>query len=217
MTTVETRYAHALFSLSKFILLLLSLIPGALVSGCGRSQKEGEMVAILEKRVTTFDPRVSPDSADERMRQLIFNGLTRKNEKFDPVPDLAEKFEASPDFKTFTFHLRQGIKFHNNHKLSALDVKYTFDTMMAQGFPSAKKVELARELAAVEVGKDDPMAVVLRCNNPCPGLPNIIVPVGIIPEGTSDEQAKKPIGTGPFKFNSYTEDQEVVLASYPEY
>ncbi|HEX8999680.1 MAG TPA: ABC transporter substrate-binding protein, partial [Blastocatellia bacterium] len=78
------------------------------------------------------------------MRQLIFNGLTRKNEKFDPIPDLAESFEASPDQKTFTFRLRQGVKFHNGQKLSALDVKYTFDTMMAQGFASAKRVELAR-------------------------------------------------------------------------
>jgi peptide/nickel transport system substrate-binding protein len=196
--------------------LILFLIVG-LIAGCRRGSSSQEMVMMLEKRVSTFDPRVSADSADERMRQVIFNGLTRKNEKFDPVPDLAEKFEASSDYKMFTFRLRQGIKFHNSQKLSALDVKYTFDTMMAQGFPSAKKVELARELASVDVSKDDPMTVVFHCNNPCPGLPNMIVPVGIIPEGTSDQQGKKPVGTGPFKFDSYTEDQEIVLSSYPEY
>ncbi len=172
---------------------------------------------MLEKRVGTFDPRISADSADERMRQLLFNGLTRKNEKFDPIPDLAERFEASPDYKTFTFHLRPNIKFHNNQKLSALDVKYTFDTMMAKGFPSAKKVELAQELAVIEVGKDDPMTVIFQCKNSCPGLPNMIIPVGIIPEGTGDQQAKKPVGTGPFKFDSFTEDQEVVLSSYQNY
>jgi len=195
--------------------LLIFLI--GLAAGCHRENSGREMVMMLEKRVTTFDPRVSSDSADERMRQLIFNGLTRKDEKFDPVPDLAESFEASPDYKSFTFHLRQGVRFHNQQKLSALDVKYTFDTMMAQGFASAKKVELARELASVEVGKDDPMTVIFRCNNPCPGLPNIILPVGIIPEGTGDQQAKKPVGTGPFKFDSYAEEQEVVLTSNPEY
>jgi len=178
---------------------------------------------MLEKRVTTFDPRVSSDSADERMRQLIFNGLTRKNEKFDPVPDLAESFEPSPDYKSFTFRLRPNVKFHNDRKFSALDVKYTFDTMMAKGFGSAKKVEFTRDvepnkplLASVELGSD-PLVVTFRCNAPCPGLPNMIVPVGIIPEGTSDQQAKKPVGTGPFKFDRYVEDQEVVLHSYPEY
>lgn len=202
-----------------FFLIALAVIP---FSSCRRASSGNELVMMLEKRVSTFDPRVSSDSADERMRQLIFNGLTRKNEKFDPVPDLAESFESSPDFKTFTFRLRQGVKFHNDQKLSALDVKYTFDTMLATGFASAKKVEFTREvapgkplLAAVEVS--DPQTVIFRCNEACPGLPNQIVPVGIIPEGTTDQQAKKPVGTGPFKFESFTEDQEVVLAANAQY
>jgi peptide/nickel transport system substrate-binding protein len=171
---------------------------------------------MLEKRIETFDPRVSSDSAAERMRQLIFNGLTRKDEKFDPIPDLAERFESSPDYKTFTFYLRPNIKFHNGEKLSAADVKYTFDTMMAKGFQSAKKAEIARDLASVELGQD-PQTVLFRCNNPCPGLPNTILPVGIIPADTTDQQAKRPIGTGPFKFESYTEDQEVTLAAFDDY
>lgn len=207
---------HAL-RLPLFILLVTGLL-----SGCGQKNAAGELVMMIEKRINTFDPRISSDSADERMRQLIFNGLTRKNEKFDPVPDLAESFDASPDQKSFTFRLRRDVKFHNGQKLSALDVKYTFDTMMANK-SSAKRVELAREvepgkplLAGVELG-NDPMTVVFRCNVPCPGLPNIILPVGIIAEGTGDQQAKQPVGTGPFKFDNYTEEQEVVLNAYPEY
>lgn len=205
------------------ILLITVVIFVGVFTACRQGSTAGEMAMMLEKRVTTFDPRVSSDSADERMRQLIFNGLTRKDEKFDPIPDLAEKYEASPDNKSFVFHLRQGIKFHNGQKLSALDVKYTFDTMLAGGFASAKKVEFSRMvepgkplLASVELGTD-PLIVTFRCNQPCPGLPNMIIPVGIIPEGTSEQQAKKPVGTGPFRFDSYTEDQEVVLTSYSEY
>lgn len=209
----------------RFITLSITLgLMVALYVGCRRGSSAGDLVMMIEKRITTFDPRVSSDSADERMRQLIFNGLTRKNEKFDPIPDLAESFEASPDFKTFTFKLRPGVKFHNDQKLSALDVKFTFETMMAKGFASAKKVEFGREvapglplLAAIEVSQDDPLKVIFRCNEPCPGLPNMVVPVGIIPEGTSEVQAKKPIGTGPFKFDSFTEDQEVVLTANANY
>lgn len=202
-----------------FFLIILVFVT---TTSCHRASSSNELVMMLEKRVSTFDPRVSSDSADERMRQLVFNGLTRKNEKFDPIPDLAESFESSPDFKTFTFKLRQGVKFHNDQKLSALDVKYTFETMLASGFTSAKKVEFTREvapgkplLAGIEVS--DPQTVIFRCNEACPGLPNQIVPVGIIPEGTTDQQAKKPIGTGPFKFESFTEDQEVVLAANAQY
>jgi peptide/nickel transport system substrate-binding protein len=198
-----------------FLLTVLSLIV-VLTPACRREIPENELVVMLEKRIETFDPRVSSDSAAERMRQLIFNGLTRKDEKFDPVPDLAERFESSPDYKAFTFYLRPNIKFHNGERLSAADVKYTFDTMMASGFQSAKKAELARDLASIELGQD-PQTVLFRCNNPCPGLPNTILPVGIIPAGTTDQQAKRPIGTGPFKFESYTEDQEVTLSAFDEY
>ena len=196
--------------------LLLLIVFSLGVASCKRGSGAGELVMMIEKRIETFDPRVSADSAAERMRQLIFNGLTRKNEKFEPVPDLAESFTASPDYKTYTFKLRSGVKFHNGQALSALDVKYTFDTMLADGFRSAKKVELQRDIEAVELGAD-PMTVIIRCKTPTPGLPNAILPVGIIPQGTTETQPKQPVGTGPFRFESYTEDQEVVLAAFREY
>src|SRR5262249_18421099 len=151
--------------------------------------------------------RASSDSAVERMRQLMFNGLTRKDERFDPIPDLADKIESSPDYKIFTFYLRPNVKFHNGRALSAADVKYTFSTMMAPGFKSSKRAELERDITSIETDPTNPLKVTFRCDNSCPGLPNAILPVGIIPEGTSAQQAKNPVGTGPFKFESYTEDQ----------
>jgi peptide/nickel transport system substrate-binding protein len=191
------------------------LIVSAMLQGCRRGSNPDELVMMIEKRISTLDPRVSSDSANERLRQLIFNGLTRKNENFDPVPDLAERFESSPDFKTFTFYLRPGVKFHNSSPLSALDVKYTFETMLAGDFRSDKKAEFISTLSAIEV--KDPLTVIFHCKDPFPGFANAIVPIGIIPEGTSDQQATRPIGTGPFKFESYTEDQEVSLSANQDY
>ena len=214
MTKVESRYAPKSLSL---ITALISIILATTCAGCRRASREGELVAMLEKRIETFDPRVSSDSAVERMRQLMFNGLTRKDEKFEPVPDLAEKFESSPDYKTFTFRLRPGVRFHNGKTLSAADVKYTFDTMLARGFPSAKRADLERDGVSVNLDPADPLKVTFQCGNPCPGLANTILPIGIIPEGTSEQQAKRPVGTGPFKFEDYTEDQEVVLTAFDNY
>jgi peptide/nickel transport system substrate-binding protein len=174
------------------------------------------MVVMLEKRIETFDPRVSSDSAVERMRQLMFNGLTRKNENFDPVPDLAERYEASPDYKAFTFYLRPSVMFHNGRTLSAADVKYTFDTMMALD-RSDKRADMVRDRVSVELDPANPLKVTFNCESPCPGLANTILPIGIIPEGTSDQQSKRPIGTGPFEFESYQEDQELILTSFNEY
>jgi peptide/nickel transport system substrate-binding protein len=184
--------------------------------GCGRSRGQGEMAAMLEKRIPTFDPRKSSDSAAERMRQLMFNGLTRKDDKFDPAPDLAERFESSSDYKAFTFYLRPNVRFHNGRTLSAADVKYTFDTTLALS-ESDKRADLQRDHVSVELDSTNPLKVTFRCENPCPGLANTILPIGIIPEGTSDQQDKRPVGTGPFKFESYTEDQEVVLSAFDEY
>src|SRR5262245_37976893 len=213
MTKVEIRRRPALFS--PVLLTICSIILMPMESGCRRGGGQGEMVVMLEKRIETFDPRRSVDSAAERMRQLMFNGLTRKDDKFEPAPDLAEKFESSPDYKTFTFYLRPNVKFHNRQALSAADVKYTFDTLLT--IQSAKRADLERDHVSVETDPSNPLKVTLHCENPCPGLANTIVPIGIIPEGTSNEQAKRPVGTGPFKFESYTEDQEVVLTSFDDY
>jgi peptide/nickel transport system substrate-binding protein len=192
-----------------------------LASACRHQPQAGELVMLIEKRIPSFDPRVSSDSAAERMRQLIFNSLTRKNERFEPVPDLAESIEVAPDYKTYTFRLRTAVKFHNGHMLTSRDVKYTFETMMAKGFASDKKGDFVREEGGLPmiafIESPDPHTVIFRCHRPFPGLLNSIVAVGIIPEGSSDQQPKNPVGTGPFKFISYTEDQEVVLAAYDDY
>jgi peptide/nickel transport system substrate-binding protein len=189
------------------------LITSAMLQSCRRGGDPDELVMMIEKRISTFDPRVSSDSANERMRQLIFNGLTRKNDNFDPVPDLAERFESSPDYQTFTFYLRPGVKFHNNSPLSALDVKYTFETMLVLDV-SDKKAEFIDTLMAIEV--KDPLTVIFHCKNPFPGFANAIIPIGIIPEGTSAQQAERPIGTGPFKFES-SDEQEVTLTTNQDY
>src|SRR5262249_12330728 len=111
MTKVEIRRRPAPFSGALLLLFSIVLLP--VESGCRRGGAQGEMTVMLEKRIETFDPRVRSDTAVERMRQLMFNGLTRKDDKFNAVPDLAEKFESSPDYKTFRFYLRPNVKFHN--------------------------------------------------------------------------------------------------------
>jgi peptide/nickel transport system substrate-binding protein len=215
MTTAkQLRSIPCSFSFYKFILCTALLLAA---SGCRRGGTAGELVMMLEKRVETFDPRVSADSAAERLRQLIFNALTRKNEKFEPVGDLAESFTNSPDYKTFTFRLRPNVKFHDGRVLSAADVKYTFDTMLAKGFRSAKKIELEGALESVALDPANPLSIVFNCKMSFPGLPNALVPVGIIPEGSTDTQPKQPIGTGPFRFVSHTEDQEILLAAYKDF
>ena len=195
-----------------FIAFITLLI---LAAACVTKNKTDELVMLLESKVTTFDPRNSTESSDARIQQLLFNGLTKKNEKFEPVGDLAESFESSPDYKTWTFKLRQGVKFHNGRPLTAADVKYTFDTLVQGKLKKAGELTRDNNLAMIEA--PDVNTVIFRCNNALPGFANLILPIGIIPEGSAETQAKSPVGTGPFKFVSYASDQEIILAANENY
>jgi ABC-type transport system substrate-binding protein len=83
--------------------------------------KSGPFVVILESNPTTLEQLHSTDASGERMRQLMFNSLVRKNEKFDYVGDLASDIQASPDGLTYTFRLRDGVKFHNGKTFTSAD------------------------------------------------------------------------------------------------
>lgn len=186
-----------------------------LFSGCRPATNTDVLTILIEKRIPSLDPRVSSDSAAERLRQLLFNGLTRKNQTFEAVPDLATSISLSDDKKVHTFKLRSGVKFHDGRILSSGDVKYTFDTLMEKGFQSQKKAEVSQILASIET--PDAGTVVFSCHEPCPSLPNVIIPIGIIPQGSSAQQSARPVGTGPFSFDYYIDDQEVGLVAFPEY
>ena len=63
--------------------------------------------------------------------QLIFDTLVVKNEKFEFVPSLADRFVESDDHKTFTFYLRPDVTFHDGKPLTSADVKYTFESLLS--------------------------------------------------------------------------------------
>src|SRR3712207_608636 len=86
-------------------------LPGC--RGGGAGQQRTQFVTVLDADVVTLDPLDGLDAASERLRQLMFNSLMRKNEKFEYVGDLADSYEASEDGKTYTFKLRPGVTFHD--------------------------------------------------------------------------------------------------------
>ncbi|MEO8042632.1 MAG: ABC transporter substrate-binding protein, partial [Acidobacteriota bacterium] len=110
-----------------FISFTLVLI---LTGSCRRTNTEFVTVALPEK-FTTLDTltSTSSDSAADRVRNLIFNTLVRKNESFDYVGELAKDISVSPDGMTVTFTLRDNVKFHNGKAFTSADVKYTFDEL----------------------------------------------------------------------------------------
>ena len=146
--------------------------------------------------------------------QLIYDTLVVRNEKFDFVPSLAERFEESDDHKTFTFHLRSGVIFHNGKPLTSADVKYTFDSLLSPALKSPIRGSVDK---ITSIDAPDPSTVVFHAREPFYTFIGNLLAIGIIPEGAGDEIINAPIGSGPYKFISYKEGDAIQLEAFAAY
>ena len=201
---------RTLFSL----LLAVSLICSAM--SCRRNHNGGQFVIALGDNIRTIDPIGSPsvDAASERIRTLLFNSLVKKDEKFDYVGELASDIKRSADDMTFTFTLRDGVKFHDGRQFTSADAKYTLDLVFSQTFAkSASFYEgtgADRKSYIKSVEAPDPHTLIVTTVKPWTGFLSNLVPVAIIPKDSYDTQKDHPLGTGPFKFVSYDSSQGVI-------
>ena len=207
--------------LGKFILLVLSI--SILVFGGCRRRSNGFVIA-LGDNIRTIDPIGSPsvDAASERIRTLIFNSLVKKNEKFDYVGELASNIDRSPDGTVFTFTLHDNVKFHDGRPLTSADVKYTLDLVFSSSFAkSASFYEGSgsdKHSYIKSVEARDPKTIVVTLIKPWVGLLSNLVPVAIIPKDSYESQKTHPLGSGPYKFISYDNAQQVCdVEAFPEY
>jgi peptide/nickel transport system substrate-binding protein len=198
------------FSLSALLLTAI-LLPSA----CKRSQSNVFVIA-LSDNIKTIDPIGSPsvDAASERVRTLMFNSLVKKDDKFDYVPELASNIQRSDDGLSFTFTLRDGVTFHDGRPFTSADAKYTLDTVLASTFAKATSFfqgSGASKIALVKsVEAPDPRTLIIRLNKQWTGLLPNLVPIAMIPKDSYESQKAHPLGTGPFKFKSYDQVQQVL-------
>ena len=212
-------------------LLLVALIAAIVPLGCRRNRSGGPFVIALGDNILTIDPIGSPsvDAASERIRTLMFNSLVKKDEKFDYVGELASDIKRSADDLTFTFTLRDGVKFHDGRPFTSADAKYTLDLVFASSFAkSASFYETSSEKPTGQITSTDtpspPQRVsyiksveapdartlVVTTTKPWTGLLPNLVPVAMIPKDSYATQKDHPLGTGPFKFVSYDTSQQVL-------
>ena len=181
--------------------------------------KTGPFVAAIES-MPQIDQLYKTEAASERMRQLIYNTLVKKNEKFDYVGELAE-YTRADDGLSYTFALRDGVKFHNGKPLTSADVKHTLETVLSINPPSPKAgdffegVQGARKLYengyVSAIDTPDARTVVIRLRSPWLNLLSNLVTIGIFPQGsTADQQKRQPVGTGFYKFVRLDESQQTI-------
>ena len=145
----------------------------------------------------------------------IFETLTKINGDGSVTPLLAEKWEISPDLKTYTFNLRHGVKFQNGEPFNAQTVKFSFDR--AGGEKSTNKDK--RTFANLSTQVVDDYTVVLINKEIDPDLPFILgqATAVIVEPKSADGNATKPLGTGPYKLDVWNKGSSLILSKWDGY
>jgi len=169
---------------------------------------------------STLIPLLATDSSSHAVAGQIYNGLVKYDKNLNIVGDLAESFDISKDGLTITFHLRQGVKWHDGAPLTSRDVLYTFKitidpktpTAYAEDFKQVKNIS-APDLYTICVTYDSPFAPALA------SWGVNILPAHLL-EGkdiTKSPLSRRPVGTGPYRFKEWVSGQKIVLEANEDY
>ncbi len=177
----------------------------------------GTLVSAQATEATGLDPQLVAALSRSRRSPLTYNQLLRFDENMNPVPELAGSWETSKDGLTWTFKLRQGVKFHDGQELTSADVKFTFDRLFEKSpgksdFIAVDKVEPAGKYAVKFITKE-PFAGLLAALGGFWGF--IISEAGV--KSAGGDLNRTAMGTGPFVFTDWKVEQQLVLKKNPSY
>lgn len=178
----------------------------------------------------SLDPALSTDVPTGRAVARVFDGLTRFTARAEVVPGLATRWDVSRDGRTYTFHLRAGVRFHDGTSFSARDVRHTFERVLdprtkgGRGWP-LYPILGAREFAAGK-GRSiaglrvvDDSTVQFTLTEPFAIFPKMLaMPVAaIVPRRIPADFGEHPVGTGPWRFVEWRHDDYLKFARNPDY
>jgi peptide/nickel transport system substrate-binding protein len=158
----------------------------------------------------TLNPAMSTDYATGDVAAKIFEGLVWLDRNYVPQPSLATSWTVTPDAKTYTFTLRDGVTWHDGKPFTAEDVVFTFGEILAKYHPRTSAV--LKTIGAVATAPDPNTVVVTLQKGYAPFLVQMSVfDAPILPKhlfaGTdipANPANQAPVGTGPFRFAGWT-------------
>ena len=164
----------------------------------------------MTQDLASLDPHVDTDAGTRDVVFNLYEGLVKPTSDGGFIAAVASDYTISDDAKTYTFTLRDGITFHDGTPVTIEDVKYSIDRYAEiQGESSA----FSSLVDSVEVQDDKTLVVNLK-ESYSEFLP--MMTIAIIPQSNEDPVGN-PIGTGPFKYVSYTPGQNLELEKYDGY
>lgn len=214
------------------LLLLVSLLCTVL-SGCGDSstgqapeeeQTSGSTagaapraneitVGIAQDLDDSLDPHKTVKAGTREVMFNVFEGLMKPTPDGDLTPAIAEDYTVSEDRKTYTFTLREGVKFHNGDTVTAEDVVWSIERCAAATETGIVQVEAFSVIEAIEAADERTVSITISepSNEFISYMTTAVLPADY------DQQDTATVGTGPFKFVSRTAQDSVVLEKFDEY
>ena len=222
---------------------LTVILFAALLCGCGRAPDRAEVVVINGAEPATIDPAKISGQPEGRIAYCLYEGLTRYDVKGESEPGLAERWEISPDGRTYTFHLRDS-KWSNGDRVTAQDFVWSWLRVLKE--PDAEYryqmyylrggEEFAKELDAqkkpdeskIGIRAVDDLTLVVELKNPTPYFIDLCAFYTFFPvhrasieaaekEGVSWLRAGRLVGTGPFTLKEWRLNDRIRVEKNPRY
>jgi peptide/nickel transport system substrate-binding protein len=219
--------------------LLMALLFSVVFTGCSRTENAAvpattaasssssavpatgdSLVEGTIGEASTLIPLLATDASSHAVAGQVYNGLIKYDKNLQIVGDLAETFDISSDGLTITFHLRHGVTWHDGARFTSKDVLYTYQvtidpktpTAYAEDFKQVKSIT-APDAFTIRVKYGEPFAPALA------SWGMNILPAHLL-EGkdiTKSPLARKPVGTGPYRFKEWVSGQKIVLEANNDY
>lgn len=223
--------------LTGILVLFACLLAGFALAA--EPRKGGTLIFGAGGDAVGLDPAYQTDGMSFQICDNVYESLvTYKDQTTEIEPQLAESWEISPDGKTYTFHLRKGVKFHDGSPFNADAVVFSIGRLMKERnvkffnksleIPPAERpseywgnMDMENTVESIEAKDDHTVVFKLKKVN-APFLANlgmdfldIISPTAYLKN--PKEYIRNPVGTGPFKFAKWVKDDQILLEKNPDY
>ena len=211
---------------NRFVVYLMALLLVAALGGCAGGKNPevnpsadstptygGSVVVGVQQDIDSLDPHKATAAGTKEILFNIFEGLLKTDENGKLIDAVAKSHSISEDGLTYTFTLRDNVKFHNGNVVTAEDVKYSLER--ASGLlDGTALVSSLKTLTSVDIIDEHTVQVTTGSAN----LELIYsFTTAIIPKGSGEAEGSDPIGTGPFSFVSYKPQEGLVLRKNADY
>ena len=183
----------------------------------------GTAVIVVQADPGHLNPAISTGSHVHAVADSLYNALIELDRDLKPQPDLARRWTVSERGSVYTFQLASNVKWHDGTPFTSADVKFTFDEVLLKHH-ARTKAGIGAVIASIDTPSPD--TVVFKLRKPYGALLQLlnVTEAPILPKHLyqgSDPLTNpvnlKPVGTGPFKFESYRTDQQIVMLRNPDY